>query len=156
VRGSGTGRISVMGLVCYKPDHPTRLFYRTLVHSRAKDAQKSFSVDNYIAFLDHAHQRLDAPIVLIWDNLNVHRSADMQTHINARPWLHVIHLPTYAPDLNPTENVWSTTKTTLTNLAAKSVQHLDTLVRNRLRRIQRRPDLLDNLLTHTGLTLNPD
>ena len=28
--------------------------------------------------------------------------------INARDWLHVIRLPAYAPDLNPTEGVRST------------------------------------------------
>jgi putative transposase len=27
--------------------------------------------------------------------------------IDARDWLHVIRLPAYAPDLNPTEGVWS-------------------------------------------------
>jgi len=41
--------------------------------------------------------------VLIWDNLNVHISAAMREPITTRDWLHVIRLPAYAPDLNPTE-----------------------------------------------------
>ncbi|RAO00814.1 hypothetical protein LAH08_03067 [Micromonospora noduli] len=53
----------------------------------------SFSEDDYIAFLDQAHQRLQAPIVLIWDNLNTHVSRRMHALIAARPWLTVIRLP---------------------------------------------------------------
>lgn len=39
-----------------------------------KGERGSFSEDDYIAFLDQAHQRLQAPIVLIWDDLNTHVS----------------------------------------------------------------------------------
>jgi putative transposase len=60
----------------------------------------------------------------------------MRQMIDARDWLTVIRLPAYAPDLNPTEAVWS---------------HL-----NRLKSIQYRHDLLDGFLAHTGLTLEPD
>jgi transposase len=45
---------------------------------------------------------LDAEIVVSWDNLNTHISAAMRQLIAARDWLHVIRLPAYAPDLNPT------------------------------------------------------
>ncbi|GIE91811.1 transposase [Actinoplanes regularis] len=52
------------------------------------------------------HQRLQAPIVLIWDNLNTHVSRRMHALIAARSWLAVIRLPSYAPGLNPAEGVW--------------------------------------------------
>ena len=42
----------------------------------------------------------------------------------------------------------------LGNLAAHSVDHLATIIHNRLKRIQYRPDLIDGFLTQTGLTLN--
>ncbi|MFE9207480.1 transposase [Micromonospora sp. NPDC007230] len=44
--------------------------------------------------------------MLIWDNLNTHVSHRMHALAAARPWLTVIRLPAYAPDLNPTEGVW--------------------------------------------------
>ncbi|WP_326550248.1 hypothetical protein [Micromonospora sp. NBC_01813] len=39
---------------------------------------------DHIAFLDQAHQRLNAPIVLVWDNLNTHVGIRMRTLIAAR------------------------------------------------------------------------
>jgi hypothetical protein len=51
--------------------------------------------------------------------------------------------------------VWSHTKRSLGNLAVTGVDHLAAIVRNRLKRIQYRPDLLTSFLAHTGLTLDP-
>uniref|UniRef100_UPI001CDA0AF2 transposase n=1 Tax=Microbispora cellulosiformans TaxID=2614688 RepID=UPI001CDA0AF2 len=47
-----------------------------------------------------AHQQLGGPIVLVWDNLNVHKAADLQKFAEARDWLTIYYLPPYAPDLN--------------------------------------------------------
>jgi transposase len=70
-------------------------------------------------------------------------------------WLTVIHLPAYAPDLNAVEGAWSSVKSGLGNHAATTLGELETLVRSRLRSIQRRPDLINALLGQTGLTLEP-
>lgn len=166
----GSGRISVAGLFCVRPHHNPgndsgdgpgsrpRWLYRIKIHRRArkgKAARRSFAEADYAALLDAAHRTLGTDIVLIWDNLNTHRSAAMRTLINRRAWLHVIQLPAYAPDLNPTEGVWSHVKNSLGNLAVTSVDHLATLVRKRLTRIQHRPTLLTGILAQTGLTLDP-
>ena len=60
-----------------------------------------------------------------------------------------------APDLNPTEGVWSHVKRSLGNLAVHGLDQLQAIVKNRLKRIQYRADLLDGFLAHTGLTLEP-
>ena len=78
VSGKGSGRVSIAGLVCLKPGQRGRLMWRTRLHRGRKGERGSFSEDDYIAFLDQAHQRLQAPIVLIWDNLNTHVSLRMQ------------------------------------------------------------------------------
>jgi len=146
----------VAGLVCVKPDQRTHLLYRVKVHRGRKGERRSFAEAEYAALLDAAHQYLKAPIVLIWDNLNVHVSAAMRELIDSRHWLHVIRLPAYSPDLNPTEGVWSHVKRGLGNLAATGVDHLAAIVKNRLKRIQYRPDLLASFLAHTSLTLDPE
>lgn len=156
VSGKGSGRISIAGLTCYRPGQRPRLIYRTLVHRNRKGERRSFSERDYIGLLDAAHQQLDGPIVLVWDNLNTHISAAMRQMIDARDWLHVIRLPAYAPDLNPTEGVWSHLKRSIGNLAVTGVDHLQAIIKNRLKSIQYRTDLLDGLLAHTGLTLEPD
>ncbi|MGW0504378.1 transposase, partial [Micromonospora sp. NPDC003241] len=87
---------------------------------------------------------------------NTHVSAAMQQMIDARDWLTVIRLPAYAPDLNPTEAVWSHLKRSIGNLAVTGVDHLLAIIKNRLKSIQYRTDLLDSFLAHTGLTLEPN
>jgi transposase len=53
--------------------------------------------------------------------LNPHVSAAMRELVATRVWLHVIRLPAYAPDLNPTEGVWSRLKRGIGNLAVHGV-----------------------------------
>ncbi|MGC9671237.1 transposase [Planosporangium sp. 12N6] len=98
---------------------------------------------------------MGGPIVLVWDNLNNHVSVAMRQLITARDWLYVIRLPAYAPDLNPTEGVWSHLKRSIGNLAVYGVDHLQAVVKQRLKRIQYRTDLIDSFVVHTGLTLEP-
>jgi transposase len=64
----------------------------------------------------------------------------------------VIRLPSYAPDLNPTEGVWRWMKRGLTNIAAHGVD----LVRHRLCAGQQPTDLLTGFFASTGMTLDPE
>lgn len=159
VSGRGSGRISVAGLFCVRPAEPEQrphLLYRLKIHRARRGERRSFAETDYVALLDAAHQYLKAEIVVIWDNLNTHISTAMRQLVTARDWLHVIQLPAYAPDLNPTEGVWSHVKRSLGNLAVTNVDHLADIVRNRLKRIQYRPELLTGFLAQTGLTLKSE
>ena len=99
---------------------------------------------------------LNAPLIVVWDNLNTHRSKKMRAFTDAREdWLTVVRLPGYAPDLNAVEGAWSVMKSGLGNHAAATLDQLEAIVRTRLRTIQRRPDLINALLGQTGLTLGP-
>lgn len=86
----------------------------------------------------------------------MHISAAMRALIAARDWLHVIRLPAYAPHLNPVEHVWSHLKRSLGNLAAHGIDDLAVIVKNRLKGIQYRPELIDAFFADTGLALNPE
>jgi putative transposase len=55
----------------------------------------------------------------------------------------------------PTEGAWSNMKNGLGNLAARDVDQLAAIIKNRLKPIQYRPALIDGFLTQTGLTLEP-
>jgi hypothetical protein len=156
VSGKGSGRVSVAGLVCLKPGHRGRLFYRVLVHRGRKGERRSLCEDDYAGLIAAAHQQLHAPIVLCWDNLNTHVSAVMRRFLDAHAdWLTVIRLPAYAPDLNPTEGVWAYLKRDLGNLVACTVDQLAATVKTLLKRIQYRPELIDGFLAQTGLALDP-
>jgi hypothetical protein len=53
--------------------------------------------------------------------------------------------------LNPTENIWSSMKRGMANLAAGTIDDLTRITRNRLKRMQYRPALADGFLAATGL-----
>ncbi|MEV5646087.1 IS630 family transposase, partial [Streptomyces flaveolus] len=55
---------------------------------------------------------------------------------------------------NPAEGVWAHAKHSLANLAVAALDRLKTLIRNRLKRLQYRPDTLDGFIAGTGLTLD--
>jgi hypothetical protein len=103
VSGKGSGRVSIAGVVCYRLGHRGRFVCRTIAHHGRKGERSSLTETDYAALLDQVHQRLRTPIVLVWDNLNTLLSTAMRTLIAARPWLTVVRLPAYAPDLNPAE-----------------------------------------------------
>ncbi|WP_262375395.1 transposase, partial [Streptomyces sp. sk2.1] len=86
--------------------------------------------------------------------LNTHVSRTMRELIDAREWLTVFLLPACSPDLNPVEGVWAHVKRSLANLAVVALDRLEVLVRNRLKRLQYRPETLDGFIAGTGLTLD--
>jgi len=53
---SGSGRISVAGLVGVKPGQRTRLLYRVKFHRVRRGERRSFGETDYAALLDAAHQ----------------------------------------------------------------------------------------------------
>ena len=117
---------------------------------------------DYQGLVTAAHNQLKAPVILVWDNLNTHLSTVMRTLTGAHPdWLTVVQLPAYAPDLNPVEGAWANMKNSLGNLGGCSTpDRLAAIVKNRLKRIQYQPALIDGFLApdrtqpRTPTTLN--
>ena len=57
----------------------------------------------------------------------------------------------------PTEGAWANMKNSLGNLRSCSTPHrLAAIVKNRLKRIQYRPALIDRFLAQTGLSIQPE
>jgi putative transposase len=157
VPGKGSGRVSVAGLACYRPGARSRLFYRARVHRGRKGERRSMSEADYASLVTAAHHQLHAPMILVWDNLNTHISAAMRAFTGAHPdWLTEVRLPAYAPDLNAVEGAWANMKNGLGNLAARDVDQLTAIIKNRLKSIQYRPALIDAFLAQTGLSLQPE
>jgi putative transposase len=154
VTAGHNSRVSLAALIAVRPGCRPRLIYR--VHrSRRGDRRKGFAEADYARLLDAAHQQLGGPLVVVWDNLNVHVSAAMRELIAARAWLTVFQLPPYAHELNPVELVWSHLKRSLANLAKRDIAQLTALVKTRLKRMQYRPGLLEGFLASTRLDLAP-
>jgi len=83
---------------------------------------------DYAHLVNAAHHALNAPMIVIWDGLNTHRSRKMRAFTEAREdWLTVIQLPGYAPDLNAVEGAWAVMKAGLGNHAAVTLGQLEVL-----------------------------
>jgi hypothetical protein len=86
VRGGGTGRVSVAGLACYRPGDRSRLIYRLHCYRGRKGETKAFTWTEYRDLLIAAHRQLPGGVVvLVWDNLNVHRRAELRPSPRPRP-----------------------------------------------------------------------
>ena len=123
--GRGRGKVTTAAPACYRPGHRSRLIWRQHVWRqhvwrRRKGEAKSFSWRGYRDLLIAAHHQLPGgKIVLVWDNLSVHRDRRMRRFIDRTDWLTVVQLPAYAPEPNPVEGIWSVINgTVLANLAA--------------------------------------
>ncbi|GIH99211.1 hypothetical protein Pta02_12200 [Planobispora takensis] len=54
-----------------------------------------------------------------WDNLNVHLARELAAFAEENSaWLRVVQLPTYAPERNPAEGIWSLLKHAIANFIA--------------------------------------
>jgi transposase len=154
VRGRGSGRVSMAGMTCYKIGERSRLFYSVREYTGRKDQPKGFGWRDFRDLAIRARLQLGGRIVLIWDNVRLHLTRQLREFIAANAdWLTVVQLPTHAPDLNPTEGIWSLVKRDIGNLAAADITEVTSAVKHRLKSIQYQPHLIDGCLAGTGLTL---
>lgn len=58
-------------------------------------------------FLTHLLHQITGSIVLVWDKHPIHRRRMVKDFLARHPRLHVYEFPTSAPELNPTELVWT-------------------------------------------------
>ncbi|MEU2871952.1 transposase [Streptomyces olivoreticuli] len=155
VRGRSQRRFSTAALACYKQGERSRLIFRPKRHiDHKRGGRRSFTWTDYRDLLTAAHQQLGTPLVLVWDNLNVHLDARLRAFIDAHDWITSFQLPSHSPDLNRVEGIWSLIRRSgQCNTAFTDADHLIRVLRHRLRELQYRPDLLDGCLAATGLTL---
>ncbi|WP_319753008.1 transposase [Streptomyces sp. AK02-04a] len=89
--------------------------------------------------------------------MNTHRAAGLSKYAADHEWLTIVQLPSYSPDLNPVEGIWSwLQRGPMANTAFTDPDHLTRTLRRGLAHIQRHPELINGCLTETRLTLTPD
>ena len=131
------------------------MFYKLHLCRGRKGELKGFGWCDYRDLLTAAHHQRHAPIMVIWDNAPAHWVPELRQFATDRKWLTLIALPKYAPDVNPTEGIWSLIKTgPPVNLVPLGLDHLAATVRFALRRIQHCSALIDGCLTATCLIIN--
>ena len=155
VRGAGGGRVNIAGVACYRPGDRPHLYYQLRVYRRRKGEAKGFTWADYRDLIIAAHRQLSAPLIWIWDNLNIHLAPELASFAaENKEWLRVYRLPAYAPDLNPAEGIWSLLKRSMVNFAAADLDGLVRTVKRKPKKIQYWPHLSDGCLAGTGLITN--
>ena len=93
---------------------------------------------------------------LLWDGLPAHRSRAMRAWLaTQRSWLVVERLPAYAPELNPTEGLWSSLKAVeLANLVGPTLAEVIAQAHRGIDRVRRTPHLAYSFLRRTGLSVS--
>ena len=142
-------RLSIAGALVYEPDGSDA----HLVFQLRPGAYNQDSLIDFLCDLHELEQRRS--VVLIWDGLPAHRGRCMTDWIaSQRDWLRSEPLPGYAPDVNPTELVWGSLKSTeLTNLCADTIGEVAISAEDGLDRISSDAPLCFAFLRHCGLRL---
>ena len=84
--------------------------YRARFHYKRDER---FNALTYLAFLEQqiARRYRRRGAILIQDNASYHKEAEVWAWFKAnRRWLEVHQLPSYSPELNPTERLWQHTR----------------------------------------------
>jgi len=92
-------------------------------------------------------------LLVIWDGIPTHRSKVVKAYLaaGAAKRIHLEQLPGYASELNPTEWVWSYLKIAdLANTACDHLSELEALIKNSKRRMQRKPELIQDFIRTAG------
>lgn len=101
-------------------------------------------------FLKRLMHNFNAPVFLIWDGHPTHRAVKVRKCIESfNGKLKVFFLPSYSPELNPTEQVWNNVKSK--NAGRKAIYGPDQLklaVMSQLRRLQKLPKIILNFFKH--------
>ena len=117
----------------------------------------NYDTDRLIEVLGALRRFLDGEkATLLWDGLPSHPSTAMRAWLNRqRHWLVVERLPAYAPELNPTEGLWSSLKAVeLANLVAPTLAEVIAQAHQGAERVRRTPHLAYSFLRHAGLSVS--
>lgn len=108
-----------------------------------------------IEFLGHLRRQVPGKLLIIWDGLRAHRSKRVRQYVEASDGdLKLEFLPAYAPELNPTEQIFNYGKNRLlANFCPRDFGHLRAFTRRSFRQMQYRPALIAAFWQQTELAL---
>lgn len=105
----------------------------------------SMNGEKFVGFLKQLRRDVGGPLIVIADNASYHRSPPVQEYVQqSAGQLIVEHLPRYAPELNPDEQVWNQAKLRLGKLCLTTKQEMKKAVLSIMRSIQRKVDLIQS------------
>jgi len=137
----------VIAALCISPKRD-RIYLYFRIHPDA-----NINTSSVCDFLKNLSRQISCPKVLVWDRFMPHRAIKLKP-VMRKYNIHPFHLPPYAPELNPVENVWGYLKMNpMANLAVADLDSLAKTTRGHGRSLQRKQQLLRSFVKHTPLFL---
>jgi transposase len=117
-----------------------------------KAYEHPISSEEVIEFLNYLQRQIPGLLLVIWDGSPTHRSKRIKAYLSdgAAHRLHLERFPGYAPELNPTEWVWSYMKVDLANVACDTLPELAQYLHQSKQRLQHRPNLIQSFIRFVG------
>ena len=140
-------RTSVIAALALSPRRRRlRMFFQLLDHNA--------KAEDFVWFLNDLRLELGRTLHVVWDNLGAHRKAENFFRQIDWPWARFHRLPAYAPQLNPVEHVWSTSKWgPLAGAPPDGLDELNTSLNNELTRQATEQRILRGHFRWAGLEL---
>lgn len=159
-RGTTWGRIGETPVVADSGDR----FSLRLISAVSPRGDMKFSTfqgamngERFVEFVRRLRRDVGRPIIVIADNASYHKSGPVQDYANEESGDVVIdHLPKYAPELNPDEQVWNHAKNRLAKLFVTTKQEMAEAISSIMRSIQANVSLVRSFfqLADTKYILN--
>jgi transposase len=102
-------------------------------------------------FLRELLRHLRGPVIVLLDNSSTHQGQPLQNLLRRHPRLLIEHFPSYAPDLNPDEGVWSLAKRELANSCPDDVDEMMEDIIRSINGIRRSPTKLRGCIVQSEL-----
>jgi transposase len=110
-------KVSVISGVSVSPQRQRLSLYYFLFYD-------NIAQEEVCLFLRHLLRHLRGEVIVSLDNSSTHKGQPLEELLSRHPRLHVEYFPTYAPELNPDEGVWSQAKRELGNSCPKDIEKL--------------------------------
>lgn len=147
-RGRHHKKVSAIAALCVSPQRDQVRLYFRLHPGRDVDSPR------VIAFLKALDRKLETHWCLVCDRLNAHRAKTTNLWLATALRLRTFLFPSYAPELNPAEYLWSWSKMNpLANRAIHEVDQLAAVARSCTRSLQNHENLLRSFIHHSPLSL---
>jgi transposase len=102
-------------------------------------------------FIREVLRHLRGKVIALLDNSNTHRGTLIKKLCVEFPRLTLVYFPSYAPELNPDEGVWSWMKSRLANSCPDDLQELAKDLQREFRLLARSQDRLKGCIKQSEL-----
>ncbi|MFC1611462.1 IS630 family transposase [Myxococcota bacterium] len=96
-------RLSVISAITVSPNRRRLGFYFCIY-------DENINADGVVLFLRWIQRHIQRNMIVVWDRLNAHRTAERRIRRRSGNRILFEYLPSYSPELNPVEQIWCHSK----------------------------------------------